>query len=206
MMITHWVNITPEKVCLDGVIMEFSETGADLLTAIYRKQINDYPKFFKMDMLSKLGFVASELLLGKESERFISREDRAIVFFNRSSSICDDKNYQATIQDKDNYYPSPSVFVYTLPNIVTGEIAIRNKYLGETSFYVLNELDTSLMKNVVEDAFQDDVTSSALCGWLDCMDKDHFESHLFVVEKEGNFSQLLWDEKTINELIYKEND
>ena len=42
--------------------------------------------------------------------------------------------FQETIQHADSYYPSPALFVYTLPNIVTGEIAIRNKYYGETSF------------------------------------------------------------------------
>ena len=77
--------------------------------------------------------MASELLLQAEgAERFVPREDRAVVFFNRSASLQADTAYQATIQDPDNFYPSPAAFVYTLPNIVTGEIAIRNKYFGET--------------------------------------------------------------------------
>lgn len=39
--------------------------GNAQLTGLYRSQIGDWPKFFKMDTLSKAGFVASELLLKK---------------------------------------------------------------------------------------------------------------------------------------------
>ena len=38
------------------------------LTDIYKSQIGGYPKFYKMDPLARLGFVASELLLDKEHE------------------------------------------------------------------------------------------------------------------------------------------
>ena len=96
------------------------------------------PKFYKMDPLCRLGFVASELLLQAEGDRRDTpRDDRAIILFNRSSSIQADEAYQASIQDAEDYFPSPAAFVYTLPNIVTGEIAIRNHYQGETSFYIL---------------------------------------------------------------------
>ena len=75
------------------------------------------------------------------------------------------------------------MFVYTLPNIVTGEIAIRNKYYGETSFYVLEEKDDKVMKEIVEQAFQDPVTESAIEGWLECSDSEHFEAELYLIEK-----------------------
>src|SRR3712207_7060242 len=45
--------------------------------------------------------------------------------------------YEQTICHRAQFFPSPSVFVYTLPNIVTGEIAIRNHYHGETHFFVI---------------------------------------------------------------------
>ena len=109
-----------------------------MLVELYREYVKDYPKFFKMDTLSRLGFMAAELLLQAEgAERFVPREDRAVILANRSASIKNDKDYLETISE-GNYYPSPALFVYTLPNIVTGEIAIRNKYLGETAFYVLD--------------------------------------------------------------------
>ena len=123
--------------------------GNAQLTELYRTHIGDWPKFYKMDTLSKAGFVATELLLKKVGERRCSSEEfirsRAIVLFGSTASLCADRNYQATIQDRDNYYPSPALFVYTLPNIVTGDIAIRNHWRGETSFYVLEGPDAAQM-------------------------------------------------------------
>lgn len=178
------VCIYPETVIVNGQVLSHQEKGSALLTELYRTHIGDYPKFFKMDTLSKLGFVASELLLQAENaERFVPREDRAVVFFNRSASLQADTNYQATIQDPDNFFPSPAAFVYTLPNIVTGEIAIRNKYFGETSFIVLPERDPSIMAQQLQNAFQDPMTQSILGGWLDCTDENHFEAELTLIFK-----------------------
>lgn len=178
------IHITPETVTLNGKALAHNEKGSSLLTELYRAHIGDYLKFFKMDTLSKLGFVASELLLQAEGKpRFVPCEDRAVVFFNRCASLQADTAYQATIQDPENFYPSPAAFVYTLPNIVTGEIAIRNKYFGETSFIVLPENDTKVMNQQLQNAFLDPMTQSILGGWLDCTDEDHFEAELFILYK-----------------------
>ena len=184
-MLKHFIMITPETVKLNGVDMSHAEQGNALLTELYRAHVGDYPKFFKMDTLSKLGFVASEMLLKDEGEeRFVPREDRAVVLFNRTASLQADTNYQATIQDPENFFPSPAAFVYTLPNIVTGEIAIRNKYYGETSFIVVESCDAQIMARQLMNAFQDPMTQSILGGWLDCTDENHFEARLFLVEKQ----------------------
>ena len=183
-MLKHFVIITPEAVKLNGNDMAHVEQGNALLTELYRTHVGDYPKFFKMDTLSKLGFVASELLLQAEgAERFVPREDRAVVFFNRCASLQADTAYQATIQDPENFFPSPAAFVYTLPNIVTGEIAIRNKYFGETSFMVLPENDPQIMARELQNAFLDPMTTSVLGGWLDCTDENHFEAQLYLIYK-----------------------
>ena len=183
------VYINPEKVTINGKTIAHNDKGAALLTELYRSYVGDYPKFFKMDTLCKLGFVASELLLQTEGAlRFEPREDRAVVFFNRSASLQADTAYQATIQDPDNFYPSPAAFVYTLPNIVTGEIAIRNKYFGETSFIVLPEHDPQIMAQQLQNVFQDPITKSILGGWLDCTDEDHFEAELFLLDNNGLLS------------------
>ena len=184
-MLKHFVVITPEAVKLNGMDINHTEQGNALLTELYRAYVGDYPKFFKMDTLSKLGFVASEMLLKDEDqERFVPREDRAVVFFNKTASLQADTNYQSTIQDSENFFPSPAAFVYTLPNIVTGEIAIRNKYFGETSFIVMETCDADIMARQLINAFQDPITQSILGGWLDCNDENHFEARLFLVEKQ----------------------
>jgi len=181
------VYINPETVMVNGKTLAHNEKGGALLTELYRAHIGDYPKFFKMDTLSKLGFVASELLLQAEGQpRFEPCENRAVILFNRSASLQADTNYQSTIQDPENFFPSPAAFVYTLPNIVTGEIAIRNKYYGETSFIVLESRDPQIMARQLHNAFLDPVTQSILGGWLDCSDENHFEAELFICYKDEN--------------------
>ena len=87
-MLKHFVIITPETVKLNGISISHTEQGNALLTELYRAYVGDYPKFFKMDTLCKLGFVASEMLLKDEGkERFVQREDRAIVLFNKTASL-----------------------------------------------------------------------------------------------------------------------
>ena len=182
MQATHRVTITPDKVTVDGVAMETEERGKRLLSAVYKQHVGDYPKFYKMDMLSRLGFVASELLLNVEGQRSSDDErDRAIVLFNRASSIDADRQYLESIVHADDYFPSPSLFVYTLPNIVTGEIAIRNGYKGETSFYVLPERDDTVMRAVLEATVANDAaTKSVISGWLDYDSEEDFLADLVL--------------------------
>ena len=181
---SHSVLIRPDAVEVDGRHLPIDAFGKDLLTALYRQYVGDYPKYYKMDPLSRLGFIASELLLQAEgAERFVACDDRAVIFFNHSSSVCADRQYIETIADPDNCFPSPSVFVYTLPNIVTGEIAIRNGYHGETSFYILPRQDDRLMQQILQASCLDSTTQSILCGWLDYEDDAHFVADLGILNK-----------------------
>jgi 3-oxoacyl-[acyl-carrier-protein] synthase-1 len=180
----HSVLLRPDAVEVDGRHLPIDANGPALLTALYRQYVGDYPKYYKMDPLSRLGFIASELLLQAEgAERFVACDDRAVIFFNHSSSICADRQYLETIADPDNCFPSPSVFVYTLPNIVTGEIAIRNGYHGETSFYILPRRDERLMQQILQASCLDLATQSILCGWLDYEDDAHFVADLHILNK-----------------------
>lgn len=184
---THTIRITPEEVILDQrKIWERKEELREqegqehhsLLTSLYKQMIGDYPKFYKMDGLSRLGFVASEILLNAEKEE--TDEEKAIIFFNHSSSITSDRNYKESIKDKDNYFPSPSIFVYTLPNIVTGEIAIRNHFHGETSFFILPDKDERLMEEILQASCRDAQSKSFLTGWIDYENERHFEAELKI--------------------------
>ena len=157
--------------------------GSDL-TALYRAEVGDYPKFFKMDTACKLGFLLAERLA--EEPRFTPREDRAVLMFSTCGSLCNDRHYEDTVRE----FPSPSLFVYTLPNIITGEIAIRNKFEGETSAYVLERFDPETFVTLVEQAFQDAVTESAVCGWVDVRSYDDFTAFAFLVERDGTGMEL----------------
>lgn len=184
---THAIRITPEEVILDQRKLwegkkeqgeQEEKEHHSLLTTLYKQMIGNYPKFYKMDGLSRLGFVASEILLNAEKGE--TDKERAIIFFNHSSSIASDRNYKESINDKDNYFPSPSIFVYTLPNIVTGEIAIRNHFHGETSFFILPDKDERLMEEILQASCRDDQSKSFLTGWIDYEDERHFEAELKI--------------------------
>lgn len=190
---THTIRITPEEVILDqrklweGKKELGEQEGKEhhfLLTSLYKQMIGNYPRFYKMDGLSRLGFVASEILLNAEKGE--TDKERAIIFFNHSSSIASDRNYKESINDKDNYFPSPSIFVYTLPNIVTGEIAIRNHFHGETSFFILPDKDERLMEEILQASCRDAQSKSFLTGWIDYEDERHFEADL-KIKKMRNY-------------------
>jgi 3-oxoacyl-[acyl-carrier-protein] synthase-1 len=140
-----------------------------------------------MDNLSKLGFLASEMIFENEENHFEPREDVAVICFNRSSSLDIDMHYQATIQDNGNYFPSPSLFIYTLPNIVTGEIAIRNKFFGETSFYVTEKFDAEQFVGIVENTFLNTSTNIVLTAWIECFG-GKFEIFMLLVDKKSEKS------------------
>lgn len=194
---THTIRITPEEVILDqrklweGKEELGEQEGKEhhsLLTSLYKQMIGNYPKFYKMDGLSRLGFVASEILLNAEKGE--TDKERAIIFFNHSSSIASDRNYKESINDKDNYFPSPSIFVYTLPNIVTGEIAIRNHFHGETSFFILPDKDERMMEEILQASCRDAQSKSFLTGWIDYKDERHFEADLKIKKMRNEKLQM----------------
>lgn len=186
------------KVWVDGEM--FLESGgessgnAQFLSDIYHRMGIDYRKFFKMDALSKVGFLSSEILLhGFEKEQ--PKEDMGIVLFNRSSSLEADSNYQQTIRHDSDYFPSPAVFVYTLPNIVTGEIAIRNKIHGETSFYVFSQPEVQPMIDISREMMLSGGLNYLLLGWLEVY-QDRMDSWMVLLEKvpqtpEGDYPKSL---------------
>lgn len=199
-----YVLLTDKRVNVNGRELEHEATGNALLTQIYRSHIGDWAKFFKMDTLGKIGFCASELLLKEldftrcNSEEYTS--GTAVILFGATASLCADKNYQETIADKDNYYPSPALFVYTLPNIVTGEIAIRNHFRGETQFFVTDGMCASQMARHIVQAFMDSATESVLTGWVDCYDNDTFSSFFTLVERE-QANDMEWLIEQIDKLM-----
>ena len=186
---THRVVITPEGVTIDGQPQTVTTIGKALLTELYRTHVGDYPKFYKMDGLSKLGFLAAELLTAAEAKAQATEsepqptetEQRAVILFNHSSSIDTDQQYLASIRPED-YFPSPSLFVYTLPNIVTGEIAIRHHLHGETSFYNLASRQEPLISQIQQAALADTATRSLITGWIDYEDEAHFCADMYILE------------------------
>ncbi len=177
----HRVHILPDGVTLDGRPLPVQSQGAGLLSEIYRKYVGDYPKYHKMDALSRLAFLATELLLSRGDVP--QDAGRATILFNRTSSVVADRCHLGSIAKPGEFYPSPSVFLGTLPNIATGEIAIRHGYTGETSLYITDFRDEALMKKVVSSSFSLGGFRSLICGFVDCDRGDSFEADLKILVK-----------------------
>ena len=177
----HRVHILPDGVTLDGRPLPVQSQGAGFLSEIYRKYVGDYPKYHKMDSLSRLAFLATELLLSRSDVPQDS--GRATILFNRTSSVVADRCHLGSIAKPGEFYPSPSVFLGTLPNIATGEIAIRHGYTGETSLYITDFRDEALMKKVVGSSFSLGDFRSLICGFVDCDRGDSFEADLKILVK-----------------------
>ena len=158
----------------------------DQLAQLYRNIGMNYPKFFKMDRLCKFGILGAESLLkGYDFDRENVKADWGIILMNSASSLDNDRRYQETIAE-DNYYPSPAVFVYTLANIVTGEIAIRHKIGGESSFYVMPKFDQNLMEEVIGQAFTaNPELTHIICGWVD-VDGENCEVKMGLYKRMDN--------------------
>lgn len=184
---THSVHLTENSVAVDGKSVEVSSHGKQMLTELYKKYVGNYPKFYKMDIQSRLGLIATELLLSAEEnlqdsgkKRFEDCSDRAIMLVGHSGCRVADESYLQSICNDDDYYPSPERFVYTLPNIVTGEIAIRNHYHGETGFYLLNDKNEKIIHNIILSALKDSSTKSVVGGWIECESENKFEADIKI--------------------------
>ncbi len=157
------------------------------LEEIYKSLNLSYPKFFKMDGLSKLGILCAELILKDENiNQLFPKETTAIVLSNKNSSLQTDVAYSKTIND----FPSPSLFVYTLSNIVTGEIAIKHKITGENAFFIEPKFNAELLHNYTELLLKEN--DAVLCGWLNINEKTCEGFLYFVAKQDAN------DEKKIN--------
>jgi len=184
MRVEKYVKITPSSIFLNGKPFTVNADDRQMLSGLYHTLGLEYPKFFKMDMQCKLGFIASELLLAEDNCRFIPRDDRSVLIFSKCGSYCNDCNYQKTITE-GNYFPSPSLFVYTLPNVVTGEICIRNKYYGDSTSFVLSQFDARNIMEILMASSADKSQTSVLCGWVDCRSEEDFDAMMMLLSDRG---------------------
>jgi len=154
------------------------------LKEIYKFLEIKYPKYYKMDTLSKLGFLAAEVLI--QDQVITSAEDKiGIVVGNSASTFLVDSKHQETINDKGNYFPSPANFVYTLPNVMTGEICIRNHFKGENAVFVMPQFDAVFITNIVNMLFKADKADTLIGGFIDA-DENDYEAFLFLSEKQSD--------------------
>lgn len=134
---------------------------------IFRSLNCGYAKFYKMDRLCKLAYLASEYLLAGELHKKYQPEEVAMVFANSYASIDSDIRHQATIADRNKYFPEPATFVYTLPNIMLGELSIRHNLKGENMFFVSENFDPEIMVDYTSILLNNSRHKACIAGWVD---------------------------------------
>ena len=180
--IQSYCKIKNNVISLNGkVVFNYDFEDVKLfLKAAYKSFESKYPKFFKMDSLSKLAFLGAELLLKEESKS----SNTALVFSNSASSLDTDRKYQESINDPKNYFPSPAVFVYTLPNIGIGEISIRHQLKSENAFFIFEKYNAAFHHSYENSLIQMNKADSVLAGWVN-IDENNCDVFLYLVSKNG---------------------
>lgn len=205
-IISKYCIIKPHEVIVDGKLIfsdpEKSEFGA-FMKSVYKFHEIQYPKYFKMDNLCKVAFIAAEIVLqGNEHIKEIDPTKVGVILQNSHSSIDTDSKYNDTIKDKSNYFPSPAVFVYTLPNVMIGEICIRNKFQGENTCFIAKEFDVEFITDHVNELLDSGKLDACITGWADFADGE-YSAILFLVEKnkENKKDNISFKPEFINQLI-----
>lgn len=138
-----------------------------------------YMKFSKMDDYCKLGTTAIELLLNKAGG--LSKFDPyeiALVVNTDTGCIESDLAHLDNITAEE-YNSSPAIFVYTLPNVVAGEICIKNKFKGEGVTIVGKKGDP---KKIVEEFCCDANTKIVIYLYVDKYE-DSFYAKAILFER-----------------------
>ncbi len=168
------VTIKPGVVEYKGaVIFSSSETDfAPFIREAYKHLGDNSMKFYKMDNLCKLGYVAAGYLL---KDTIYRPEEIGIILANASSSLDTDCKHQAVISKDGDKAASPAMFVYTLPNVVLGEICIRYKIQGENTFFVYPHYDSALLEDYARIVMAKGKLRTCIIGWCELLN-EHYQA------------------------------
>jgi hypothetical protein len=174
----------------------FEQKATDLhtfLTNAYTEFAINYPKFYKMDTLSKLGWLASEALLSEQDVREkYQPEDVGILFCNANASLDVDFKYYNSVAD----IASPALFVYTLPNIMIGEICIRNGFKGENGFFIFDSFDAAFIESYVGNLLDRNISKICICGWVDVI-AEEYKAAMFLIGTEKTGMDILFNKENL---------
>ena len=177
--IAHYCKIVNHRVLKDGQLLFDSpeSTFQHFSDAAYRYLQINYPKYHKMDNLCKLGLLASDILLNTSNLKIIaSAEKTGVILSNRSSSLDTDVKYSDMVKSG---VASPAVFVYSLPNIVIGEICIRNGIKGENTFFISDRYDIPGQVNYINMLFENREIDACIGGWMELIG-ENYEAFLYL--------------------------
>lgn len=147
----------------------------------YRALADPNMKFSKMDDLCKLAYVAScELLAGRRPTAWPSGSAWCWpTAAHRSTATC---AIRAVIDADDGGGASPAVFVYTLPNIMLGQIAIKHGLKGESTFFAFPDKSCNFIRKYAEGLIAQGRMDAVVWGWCELCGGE-YDCELTLTEK-----------------------
>lgn len=190
------MNLTIESYCtiinntvkVNGTeVFNQTHVDKDFLKELYQHLIVDYTKFYKMDNLSKLGILGVEILKKADPSLVHFKEDEIGVFLQSEKGCLEsDVNHQSRVNEKS---PSPAIFVYTLSNIVIGEISIRNKWFGESSLFIEKRGDYKTIYQFAKMQLNMNKSKACIVGCIDSYKGQH-ELGFAVIKQNGKGAEF----------------
>lgn len=150
------------------VIIERKTNFDEFIREVYHSLDEPNMKFFKMDNMCKMGYVGARYLLNDIEHK---PNEIALILANRSSSLDTDIRHQKTINDGE--LASPAIFVYTLANIVAGEISISNKIQGETTFFIMKNYNKKGLYQYAQLLLGTNRYKGVVVGWCDYLNENY---------------------------------
>jgi hypothetical protein len=185
LFIAHNICISKGTVLFDSQTI-YQHQGEDGFTAfskdLYKKIECNYPKFYKMDNLCKLSFLAGELLVKRSKISEIQADKMALIFANSGSTIDTDTKFIESFET----IPSPAIFVYTLPNIAIGELCIRHGWKGEGMFLIQSQFNPQELIDHAKFSFQSGFAASCILGWVEFLTPDNYQANLWLISDTFN--------------------
>lgn len=164
--------IEKQKLFIDGDLV-FDGVDADnyrdFISKSYKLIEKPNIKYFKADEMSKLGVTAANHLL-KDVLQDYESEEIALLMANSSASLNTDIKHQTQIESEEEV--SPAIFVYTLPNIVMGEICIKHGIKGENTFFVAEEMPADLFTSYLNILFNRGI-NLCIVGWCEFLNNEY---------------------------------
>ena len=152
----------------------------DFIRSAFKTVCGPNMKFYKMDSLSKLGYVAAEVLLdGIE----YGEEDCGLILSGVYGSLDTDIRHQQIIDTKTDASASPAVFVYTLPNVVEGEISIRHHIKGENTWFWSDDRSLSDVREYAALSMSAQDMKYCIVGHIDFLNGRYFAKFELLVRR-----------------------
>lgn len=174
--------ISNNTITVDNRIVYAQDPKTDLETFLkeaYQNLNINYPKFHKMDTISKLGILTASVLF-QEEQATHDPLTTGIILSSKSGCQYTDGQYIEGLNAPEAN-PNPTLFTYTLPSIVMGEICIKEDIKGENMYLITEELDDEFIDQLTVQMLFEKGMSQCVSGWMELESCQSYKSQFSLL-------------------------